>query len=478
MPPSTSSRTRSTDLRIGDDALALADLRTAGFELWLDEQHHRSPRLAQRHQRRDDHAQRDERQVADHDVDAAPDLLGGGVTDVAAFEVRDPRIGTQPFVQLAVPDVERDDVRRAALQQTVGEPTGRCAGVERAQAGHVDGEHRQRMVELLGAPSDEPRRRAVDDHGVGRRHLARRLVGDRAVDEHAVVADQRLRLGAAADELAADEFGVEPSPWCHSTSGSGGAGCLLRRALLRRSLLGGALLGRCLLRGGLLRRSLLRGGAFFAGAFLAAPSSPGPSSLRGAFLAEVFLTTTRAEAEGTRSASCSVSASNRFSSSSKRSDIIATCLATSRCTLAEIRSDVSRPRSTNSCTIRSASRRWTSPLSTNCLTNASACFARDLGELDAGVDQLLDGGNLHRRMLVILARARRSQRRAGRRHRASRPAVRRLAPRAESSRCAPGRTGIRARSRTCRRCPSDRRPSSPSPGSNGDVGVREHVGDQ
>ena len=264
-----------------------------------------------------------------------PICSDGGVADVAAFEVRHPRIGPQPLVQLPVPDVERDHVGRAALEETVGEAARRGTGVEGAQAAHVDREHRQRVVELLGAPSHEPSRRTVDEDGVGRRHLAGRLVGHRSVDEHAVLADQGLGFGAAADQLATDQFGVEPTPWCHSTSGSGGAGCLLRRALLGGALLGGALLGRCLLgsallgrcllgggllRGCLLRRSLLGRGllgrAFFAAAAFFA----------GAFLADVFLTTTNAEAEGTRSASISVSASNRSSSSSKRSDMLADLL--------------------------------------------------------------------------------------------------------------------------------------------------------
>ena len=146
---------------------------------------------------------------------------------------------------------------RAPLEETIGEAARRGTGIEGAQAVHVNREHRQRMVELLGAPSHEPSRRTVNEDGVGRRHLAGRLVGHRSVDEHPVLADQGLGFGAAADQLTTDQLGVEPSPWCHSTSGSGGAGCLLRRALLRRALLGGALLGGALLGGCLLRRALL-----------------------------------------------------------------------------------------------------------------------------------------------------------------------------------------------------------------------------
>ena len=60
-------------------------------------------------------------------------------------------------MQLAVADVEGHDVRRAALQQAVGEAAGRGAAVERAAAGDVDGELGERGVELLAAASDEAR---------------------------------------------------------------------------------------------------------------------------------------------------------------------------------------------------------------------------------------------------------------------------------------------------------------------------------
>ena len=56
-----------------------------------------------------------------------------GVPDVASFEIDDSWVGTQPFVELTVADVERHDLSRTSLQQAVGEPAGRCADVERTQ---------------------------------------------------------------------------------------------------------------------------------------------------------------------------------------------------------------------------------------------------------------------------------------------------------------------------------------------------------
>ena len=50
---------------------------------------------------------------------------------VGVLDHRDARIAAQLPVQLAVADVERDHVARAALQPDVGEAAGRGADVER-----------------------------------------------------------------------------------------------------------------------------------------------------------------------------------------------------------------------------------------------------------------------------------------------------------------------------------------------------------
>ncbi len=203
------------DRRVGDDAATPVDLLATGFELRFHEEHHGRPRLAQRGQRGDHQPQRDERQVTDHEVDRPADLIDVGVADVVTLEVGHPGVGAQPFVELAVPDVERDDVRRASLQQTIGESTGRCADVEHLAPSYVDAELVQGVVELLGPTTDEPRRRTFDHEGVARSDLPRGLVGDRSVDEDPIRSDQRLCFGAARRELPANELGVEPSTRRH-----------------------------------------------------------------------------------------------------------------------------------------------------------------------------------------------------------------------------------------------------------------------
>ena len=77
--------------------------------------------------------------------------------------------------QLAVGDVERDHVRRAALQQAVGEAAGRGADVERRGARRRRAEGVERVGEL-DAPARDVRRRRVDrELDVGVDELARLL---------------------------------------------------------------------------------------------------------------------------------------------------------------------------------------------------------------------------------------------------------------------------------------------------------------
>ena len=135
--------------------------------------------------------------------------------DVLAFQVDDALVGSKSLVQLAVPDVDGHDLGRAPLQEAIGEPAGRRAGVEQPRARTRRGRNVERMVELLGAPTDEAGRRTVDDDGIARRHLARRLGGDSTVDEDPVGVDQPLGCGAARCQLTADEFGVEPTTGGH-----------------------------------------------------------------------------------------------------------------------------------------------------------------------------------------------------------------------------------------------------------------------
>ena len=76
-----------------------------------------------------------------------------------ALEHGHARVVAQRERQLAVGDVERDDMRGPALQQAVGEAAGGGADVERVATRDVDAERVERVGELDPAARDELRRR-------------------------------------------------------------------------------------------------------------------------------------------------------------------------------------------------------------------------------------------------------------------------------------------------------------------------------
>ena len=101
--------------RIGHEAV-LADLVASGFELRLHQRDDVGARGQERRQRRQDVAERDERDVDDDESTGCGTSCGGQRARVDAFEHDDARIVAQLPVELAVADVERDDAapRRAA----------------------------------------------------------------------------------------------------------------------------------------------------------------------------------------------------------------------------------------------------------------------------------------------------------------------------------------------------------------------------
>ncbi len=169
---------------IADDAPAATDHGAPGLELRLDQQHHRCPRLAQ-------HASTGITTVSEMNETSAtaastgPPIVGDGRrADVRPFEHGHPLVVADARVELAVADVEGDDLGGAALEQAVGEPSGRGATVEHAQPGDVDGEVVECGIELLAAAADEARRRAGHREVVDGGDEVRRLAGDSSVDEH------------------------------------------------------------------------------------------------------------------------------------------------------------------------------------------------------------------------------------------------------------------------------------------------------
>ena len=87
--------------------------------------------------------------------------LGTELADVRPVEDRDARVGSELPRELAVADVEGDDVPRAALQQAVGESARRRPRVEAVTSGGIDRERVEGGGELLPSAGDERARRPL-----------------------------------------------------------------------------------------------------------------------------------------------------------------------------------------------------------------------------------------------------------------------------------------------------------------------------
>src|SRR5205085_595720 len=68
--------------------------------------------------------------IGDHEFGWFADDVRRKVANVRSIEDANTRVGTKPPVELAVPDVDGDDLARAALQQNVGEASRRCTRVK------------------------------------------------------------------------------------------------------------------------------------------------------------------------------------------------------------------------------------------------------------------------------------------------------------------------------------------------------------
>ena len=122
----------------------------------------------------------------------------------------DAGIAPQLPIELAVADVQRDDARRPAAKQDVGEAAGRGADVERETAGHLDPEDIQRVRELDAAAADVWMVRFDErDVRVGCDRRAG-LGDDLAVDADEPGEDQRPRALARRGHPARDQRGIEP----------------------------------------------------------------------------------------------------------------------------------------------------------------------------------------------------------------------------------------------------------------------------
>src|SRR5262249_42830732 len=124
---------------------------------------------------------------------------------VRSLEHEDARVGAQRVRELPVADVDRRDGSCAALEEAVGEPTGRGAEIEASLAARADPEGIERTRELHAAAGDVgvvfstyPDRRVFREKRTG-------LVDPHLADVDLARQNERLRARSRGRELTRDE---------------------------------------------------------------------------------------------------------------------------------------------------------------------------------------------------------------------------------------------------------------------------------
>ena len=120
---------------------------------------------------------------------------------VEAFERADARVRREARIELSAADVDRDDVRRAAREENVGEAAGRGADVEAGEARGIEPEGVERGREL------DP---AARDVRMGRFGLDRRVARPTASDAFVSATPPTLTSPAAIAACARARLEKKP----------------------------------------------------------------------------------------------------------------------------------------------------------------------------------------------------------------------------------------------------------------------------
>ena len=189
-------------------------------------------------------------------------------------------------MELAPAHVDGEHGGGPGLEQAVGEPAGGGAGIERPEAGDVDGEAIQGRSQLLPSPSDERRGRAGELDGLVRRHQPGRFVGHRSRHQDPALGDEGCRLGTGLDQAPLDQRLVEPTPRRPGQPADPVPGVDFLAAVLAADFLAAALVAAAFLPAAFLAGDFLAA-AFLAAGFLVAVAL---ALVAGAFLAAVLVT--------------------------------------------------------------------------------------------------------------------------------------------------------------------------------------------
>src|SRR5437868_2402176 len=141
--------------------------------------------------------QRDEGHVRDHDVDGFFDR--NSLARIDALVHDDPRVLMQLPIELAPPDVDRVNAGRAALQENIGEPTGRRADIDGDLSRDIEPDRIERARQLAAA-ARHVLRAGIDPDVRIPGHGGSRPISAATVNPHRARQDEGLRALAARRE--------------------------------------------------------------------------------------------------------------------------------------------------------------------------------------------------------------------------------------------------------------------------------------
>lgn len=193
--------------------------------------------------------------------------FGCELSGIGPLEHRDPVIRTEPRMELAVPYVDRKDVRRTVHEQTVGEAARRCPHIQRSAIRRLHVETTECGLELQAATTHEPGSRPPEQDGLPRSDEPCRIHCQATAHKDTSGVNGLTGLPASGDEPAPDEFEVQPAAGGRQSRRDEAVDFLA--AFLAEAFLAGAFLAEALF------VEVFLAAAFFAPAFLAPAFFPG-----------------------------------------------------------------------------------------------------------------------------------------------------------------------------------------------------------
>ncbi len=144
-----------THCRIAHDPFASRGFLTSDLELRLHERYEFAMNGEAAGDRRKQLSEADERCVDHDEIRKAADVIGLERSRVCAFEDHNAGIDPQLVRELAIPDVDRNNTRCAALKKTICEAAGGCAQIDTPFLGYGDVERGESTVQLHATTRNE-----------------------------------------------------------------------------------------------------------------------------------------------------------------------------------------------------------------------------------------------------------------------------------------------------------------------------------